>query len=465
LNKFKSAGKEGIFVFILGVIYAILSQNTFLTISALVIPFILMKLVWRKGDSPILFIAVFIQWIAISVKVFYANYIGEDFIEVHSYPQEIITSFYLCLIGLVSLSFGINLALRNHSIQEKNNFQLRKGDYNYTRLTQVYMICSIVYPILFALSFTLGGLQQPLSKLLEFKWAIFFIFMLYSFQTGQYKIFSLIACYEIILSFTGYFSGFKDYFFALFIGLIIVFGKKIKPKHIFPMLMIITVGIYCLMIWQYVKPEYRNFLSAGVEAQVSVRSTEESLNKLLELVSEAGPDAISDGFENTVNRLSYIDFLSASITQVPANIPHTNGELWSGAFSRILQPRLLFPDKKVIDDSEKASLYTGTEFYGASRGVSVSLGYFAESYVDFGMFGMHIILFIFGFIIGSIYKYVLHSSSDIIIGTALVFPMFFVIYNFETALDKIVGALFMYFVIYLLVRRFALKPLLLYIKN
>lgn len=452
------------FIFVFGVAYAILSTNTLLTISAISVPFLIMKLVWRKGDSPILFMAMLIQWIAITVKVFYANYTGEDFVEVHDYPDEIITAFYSSLLGLIAVCFGINLALRSLKVEDKENFKLEKEDYNFNKLTQVYVICSIAYPILFALSFTLGGLQQPLSKFIEFKWAIFFLFMLYSFQTGQYKIFIMVACYEILLSFTGYFSAFKDYFFALFIGMLMVFGKRIKPQHLFPMLLIISIGVYFLMLWQYVKPEYRKYLSGGEEAQVSVRSTEESLSKLFELVANAGPEAIKEGFEYTVNRLEYIDFFSAAITQVPQNIAHTNGELWSGAFGRIFQPRLLFPNKKIIDDSEKASLYTGQEFYGADRGTSVSLGYFAETYVDFGLVGMHFMLCAFGFMIGTIYKYVIHSAPNIVIGTALVFPMFFVIFNFETALDKIVGALFMYFVMYIIVRRFALNAILTYIK-
>jgi hypothetical protein len=464
LDKFKSVGKEGVIIFILGVIYAILCKNTILTISAILVPFILMRLVWRKGDSPILFMAMLLQWTAVSVKVFYANYTDENFIDIHDYPKEIISAFYIGLIGLIAVAFGINLALRGLKIEDKDNFKFEKEDYNFNKLTQVYVVCSIAYPILFALSFTLGGLQQPLSKLIEFKWAVFFLFMLYSLKTGQYKIFILVACYEIALSFTGYFSTFKDYFLALFIGMLMVFGNKFKPKHVFPTLLIISIGTYFLMLWQYVKPDYRKFLSGGAESQVSVRTTTESLTKLFELVSDAAPDAIKKGFENTVNRLEYIDFLSASISQVPQNIPHTNGELWGGAFARIFQPRLLFPNKAVIDDSEKASLYTGQEFYGAEHGTSISLGYFAESYVDFGMILMHFSLLLYGFIIGSIYKYVIHSAPDHIIGTSLVFPMFFIIFNFETALDKIIGAIFMYLVIYFIVNKFLLKSFLNYIK-
>ncbi len=464
MGKFKSAGKEGVFIFVLGVIYAILSKNTVLTISAILVPFILMRLVWRKGDSPILFVAMLLQWTAITVKVFYANYVGEDFVDLHTYPKEIFTAFYLGLIGLIAVAFGINLALRGLNIADKDNFEFDKDDYNFSKLTRAYLICSVAYPILFALSFTLGGLQQPLSKLLEFKWAVFFLFMLYSLKTGQYKIFILVACYEIALSFTGYFSAFKDYFFALFIGMSMVFGNRFKPKHVFPMLLIISLGTYFLMIWQYVKPEYRKFLSDGVEAQVSVRTTGESLSKLFNLVADSPPDAIKNGFEYTVNRLEYIDFLSAAISQVPAVIPHTNGDLWGGAFGRIFKPRLLFPNKTAIDDSEKASLYTGQEFYGADRGTSVSLGYFAESYVDFGMIVMHLSLLFYGFIIGSIYKYVIHSAPNHIIGTSLVFPMFFIIFNFETALDKIVGAIFMYLIIYFIVNKFLLKSFLNYVK-
>ncbi|TZF86216.1 hypothetical protein FW774_03970 (plasmid) [Pedobacter sp. BS3] len=465
MNKFRSPGKEGTAIFVLGIIYAIMSYNTLLTISAIIVPFILMKLVWRKGDSPILFFALLAQWVAVSIKVFYANYTGVDFITVHDYPEHIEAAFYLGLIGLIALAIGIHIQLRTLNLEDKGTFTIRESDYNYSKLLRTYLICSFSYPILYALSFTLGGLQQPLSKFVEFKWAIFFLFMLYSFNTGRYKLFILVACYDIIISLTGYFSGFKDYFFALFIGMIIVFGKRLKPKHIIPLALILTIGTYFLMIWQHVKPEYRKFLSGGAEAQISVRGTQESLAKLLSLVLETDQEGIEDGFEYTVARLSYIDFLSATMSNVPENVPHTNGKLWTGAFTRILQPRLLFPNKEVIDDSEKASLYTGTEFYGADKGTSVSLGYFAESYVDFGMIGMHIILLVFGFIIGSIYKFVIQESPDIVVGSALVLPMFYVINSFETALDKIVGALCMYFVMYLLVKTVFLKPLLNYLKS
>jgi hypothetical protein len=305
-----------------------------------------------------------------------------------------------------------------------------------------------------------GGLQQPISKLADFKWMVFFIFMLSCLYTKQTKLFALIAVFEIVLSLTGFFSSFKDYFLVIFGGILVIYSKDFKLKQVLPLAIVTITLTYMIIIWSYIKPTYRAYLSGGQVTQNVIRGTGESLDKLGELVGTVDKRAIDEGFKITVDRLSYIDFFSSTLDYVPHVVPHTKGELWWDAISRVFQPRILFPNKKAIDDSETTSKYSGVQVAGAKDATSISLGYMTENYIDFGVPGMFFSLFAYGLIVGLVYKYVMTSSPDKLIGTAMIIPLFIIIYLFESALNKVIGAMIMYLIIYELIRRFGIEKFL-----
>ena len=72
---------------------------------------------------------------------------------------------------------------------------------------------------------------------------------------------------------------------------------------------------------------------------------------------------------------------------------------------------LFFPDKEVIDDLVRTNLYTGG-VAGISEGTSISLGYVAESYIDFGPIGMFPALFLIGLMFGRIYRGLLRWTAS-----------------------------------------------------
>lgn len=463
MNNFKSVGAAGKIIFVICIIYALTSQNPLETLFAIVVPFILFSVLWKKRESPFIFIALMLQWLSITVKIFYANFLNVDFAETFDNYKEIHQALYLSLIGLLFVAAGIHLIIRKFSLDETSFAELALN-YDSRRILPLYIIISLLYPVIFDYSYTLGGLQQPVSKLADFKWMVFFIFMLSCFYTKQYKLFALIAAFDVVLSLTGFFSNFKDYFLVIFGGLAIIYEKNLKLKQVLPLSALVVTLVYMIIIWQYVKPEYRTFLKGGATTQSSVRGTKESLEKLNYLIQKVDAEDLSDGFKQTIERFSYIDFFSATVDYVPRVIPHTHGRLWGDAVGRVLQPRLFFPSKQIIDDSETTRKYSGMMVAGAESATSISLGYMTENYIDFGVPGMFISLFVYGLLIGIVYKYVMTTSPDKLIGTAMIIPLFILIYLFESALNKLIGGLIMYLIIYELIRRFALKKFLQQIK-
>lgn len=464
---FKTAIKLGSLKIGIGVILAlslftINPTATFLAI--LFVPFAA-KLLWRKNEPPILFFGLIMQWSQVCLKIFYADYLYKDFSDLFTYYQNIGQSYYYSLTSLYVICIGIFAVIHKLPQLERDAFKKQLEHYDFKKIVTLYVAAIFFTPLLIIFSHTIPSLQQFFIKIQDLKWAIFFFFFTYYFVFDKNKkLFYGILVGEIIFSLTGYFSSFKDFFVIAII--LYVFVKRTYTYVNYALFGLLILLLFNLaIVWQYVKPEYRNYLSGGENAQIVTVSKTDALGKLYDLTSNAENLKYEDGITNLLDRLTYIDIFSASISYVPLNRPHEHGRLWLDAIKRVLMPRILFPEKTAINDSEKTITYTGVGFAGASSGTSISLGYVTESYVDFGFPGMLIPLLLWGMVIGLSYKFILLKSYNKIWGFAFLVPFIFQINLFEMALDKLVGSFFAFFLIYIFLNKFVIPRLDHYLKN
>ena len=208
---------------------------------------------------------------------------------------------------------------------------------------------------------------------------------------------------ELILGFGGYFSSFKT---ILFLATIIALGNEVKLERVLRPRTIALVATSLLLTtyWQAVKSDYRAFLNQGTQAQVELVSPLERLRFLAQQVADVGVGDLYSGLESGLQRLGYIDFLAMSIQQVPESIPYQRGRLWGEAATHILMPRLFFPSKPAINDSDRTNEFAGLRVAGAEQGTTISLGYVAESYIDFGPFAMFAPVLLIGGLWGWAYR-------------------------------------------------------------
>jgi hypothetical protein len=160
--------------------------------------------------------------------------------------------------------------------------------------------------------------------------------------------------------------------------------------------------------WTAIKGEYRSFLNQGSKTQTVQVSQGAALDKLIELSEQERDTSSTVSF---FERMQYTWHIAKSMDHVPSVIPYQNGANWLESISFALTPRYFNPDKPMYEASKKATKYTGIPYLGSSHGVSFSLGYFADGYVDFGYFGMFIPLFLIGLAYGISYFYFLRRSS------------------------------------------------------
>ena len=117
-------------------------------------------------------------------------------------------------------------------------------------------------------------------------------------------------------------------------------------------------------------------------------------------------------------------------------------KLWLGALKHVFMPRILFPNKPILNDSERTRLFTGLGVAGAKQGTSISIGYIGESYIDFGKWLMAVPIFLLGWLYGWIYSFFVSRDSSHLVGFAIATAiLLFSAILIESSNIKIVGGI------------------------
>ena len=274
-----------------------------------------------------------------------------------------------------------------------------------------YLAAFFITSFLSSIAFALGGFTQVIFSLVKIKW---FFFLLFGYQSllknEKRKIFYFFVVLEFISGFYSFFSEFKTviYFLAvLLLGLLEVINVK---KLIYGGIIAGSLGLFAL-VWTGIKGEYRAFLNKGTKQQVAAASKEDALNKLYDLSSNVDEDSLNSSMYQFLDRLQYTYHFAKTIERVPAVIPFQNGKNWLANIEFTTTPRILNPNKPSYDATEKTRTYTGLAYSGRRTGSSFSLGYFAECYIDFGLWGMMFPLFLIGLMYGATYYWLMRNAS------------------------------------------------------
>jgi hypothetical protein len=202
----------------------------------------------------------------------------------------------------------------------------------------------------------------------------------------------------------------------------------------------LTVGVYIGIKWTAIKGDYRSYLNKGQKTQTVDVDKNSAYNKLLEL--SAAQTNVDKTTTELLDRIQYTYHLAKTMERVPGVIQYENGGNLGGIFRYVFTPRYLNPDKEVNQASKKATKYTGIGYLGIESGVSFSLGYFADCYIDFGYFGMMIPLLLLGLIYGYTYFYfITKTSHNYLINIAFVSAIFMELIYFESDGTFLLGRL------------------------
>lgn len=424
MNKIEFSIAVKVCIILLFSIYLIISNNKAITIYSFVSLFFIIYLLWRPTHPFILVFCLSYQWVQVFSNIVYADFLDLTVDNLYNTSNGA-NAIILSLIGLIILALIISIVgkrIKALSLQSANDIILK---YNFRKILYLFISLSIIEPILIGFGYNNTSILQLIFVFSNLKWLLFILMIFRVVLTGSHvTIVIIVLIIEFILGFSGYFSSFKTPVLYAVITLL-TFKQIIRFKEFSLALLFTIFFASVLFIWQGVKPEYRNILSGGSRQQVVVISTEEALNTIYNLVLNFTPKQKEFAVRNTFDRIAYTRFFSNVMDRIPTYLNYENGNIWLNSLKFTFLPRFLFPNKGSLDASAKTNKYTGLNFTLASGGTSVSMGYFVDSYIDFGPLGMFIPLIFIGTIVGLIFLYFLKNSPDIIFGYALVTTIFF----------------------------------------
>lgn len=426
----------------IGVLLGLLSPYPLLTAACCLAPPVMGGLLLFKGESPILFACCLMNWLQVVTAVFYADVFGATLENVLQFP-EVEKATWLSLVGTMVVAVGMRTALDPTS---RGNVMAAKMEQNLEKLSigRLYLVwwgAFIVGSMLETVAWKFGSLRSITTPILSIKWIFFYLFA-YRVLARNERMGLLVSAMlvEFLSGFSGYFGSFKE---VLMMFLVVVMslrrGLSLHARGL--AIVIVIIGFVASIFWSVVKTDYRDYLKmqwgkTGGDDMVT------RLEVMQHLISRVDRNKMDEGFKALVARVSYTGWFGATISHVPAFEPHAGGELWLGAVTHVLMPRIFFPNKKALNDSDRARRFTGLRLSGSEEGTSIGIGYMAESYADFGTYGMFFPIYLLGLLMGRIYQQFCRNSYSTLFGTAIATGILFsMILSFAFSNAKIVGAL------------------------
>jgi hypothetical protein len=428
--------------------------NWIMTIAGIASLVLILSLFFIRENPNVLLIGLLGQWITPMARLLYANHLGIPMREVlwdfYGVPEKMDEAYYLTLIGVVVYALGLYVAVKSgKALYAKMSEVKFPSTMKLLKLYGVFWAGFIVFEFV---NRFIPGLSQLLAYFEPIRFGMLLVLLYQSIKVNEKKnIVLTILALEILFSFTSYFSSFKDYIFVL-IMLFLAMLYHVNLKKVSIGIALFFIIGFAGLWWGAVKVDFREQYGSGVASNPI-----QAIFLFDDIYSNLSDEDKQQGVERTIGGMGYIHFFSHVLNYVPDSKPFQGGDIWTTAVLHTLTPRLLFPNKPILRDTEHMMEYTGLDIW--SGDVSYSLGYIADSYIDFGPAGMFIPIFLFAFLTGRIYIYVVKNNPHELWSIILSVPFFFLInINGKNAI-KAYSALIIYLIIVALLKRFVLPKL------
>jgi hypothetical protein len=360
------------------------------------------------------------------------------------FPAELMEyTDYLSITGVYFYTFGIFMAVRRLKIVVSDKVW---DMYDPRKIFQTYIVVSIIINASQLAIWAFPNLVQYFFFFFYIKWGFFLVTFISIFKRAPHlKIFLFaVIGIEFVLGLSSFFaSNFLNILLFSLIGYAAV-SKKITYIKAAAFVVMGAVLVHIAILWTASKTTYRSYLNQGQISQTVTVSKEDARKKLLELIVKVDAKTYNDAIQIMINRIGYIQYFASAIRFVPARVPYEDGKLYLAAIEHYLVPRFVNPDKEILDDSKHTNKYTGLGVSGRNRATSFSLGSFADAYIDFGPVFMFIPIFLFGYLIGSFFRYLYRPNLWGIIFTG---PFFLLINVYGADTTKALGFILIYFLV------------------
>lgn len=436
-------------VVVLGLVSALIGPHPLPTILSVLSLVILIGL-FLKLRNPIFLTVLFalsFQWIQINIKLVYGNIINTPIFEMFSFHQDdafLYQANILSNIGLMFFSLGLYLPFSKYYKTLDVRLVL-DSSYNPDKVVRNYIIFSLGFALLLGFRNSLPGINTIVTAFSKLKWGFLVVAFLYSHVYDRKRpLLYMVIGVEILLGFTGYFSGFKDFIIIITLGFLsLQFALDFRTIFRFSFIFIfaLTLGL----VWSAIKVDYRAFLAGGEYSQRVVVSKTEAISEMGNQLSNLTLDDVYMATDALLDRISYIEFFSITLRNVPDYIPYEKGEIIKESTTFYFKPRIFFPNKPVIDDSDHTNKYTRLDLMDDGK-ASHSIGFMTDTYIDFGPLGMMFLLLAIGLVFGFSMNLLLLKTANLFWGVVFIIPFYFLLSVYSFNMIKVIGNFITYFI-------------------
>jgi hypothetical protein len=406
----------------------------------------LLLILWRSDRPGILVFAFLMQWAQVAAFVVWMDVLGYDVN--HLSPHGGIAVLMSCL-GLVVMAAVLAQVIAKLPIPSREQFYRQARLINEKKILILYLASTLFLGGIGLVVSAGGGLAQIVMTFASLKWVFFLVYAYVSWINKKNRLILLaMILFEFLTALYSYFSSFKEVILITII-LALTFIEKISFKQVVYSLLIAFFVGFLLITWTAIKADYRAYLNKGTRQQTVEVSRSEAFNKIGTKISNLGWKDYQLSMNLFLYRVQYIYHLARTMDRVPDILPHEFGGLWWDNISFVLEPRLFFPDKPRYEATQKTTKYTGINYAGYKQGASFSLGYFADSYIDFGYSGMFIPLAIIALFVGFIYRrFYKLTKLNILFRFALINIVLYEFISFEADGLFLFGRLLLMFLVF-----------------
>jgi hypothetical protein len=449
-------GRFWLFFAVIATVFCPLTRDPIAFSVGAFLPFVLVRIVGRPNMPVAVLFLLLWEWAQIFARCAQTMADGEA-LGAGVFGPNVERAYWYMLASVLVLGLTLRLMLGNLRPPTPQD-RMWHARWQPRDLVVVYL-GSLMLSVVIAFSGLLhGGLQQPATALLHIKaFALFLLFtnVLTTGKGGQYLL--VVVLFETVTGFTGVLSDFKAVFIFLALAALAV---RIRWTFAMGLGSIVwgTVLVGLALFWTGVKMEYRQVATGSAESQTVTASLGDRLGYLGSRAMNPGAIDWGEASYMLLIRFAYVDIFGSVITVQDTNRNAGFMRQWSEALSHVLQPRVLFPDKAPLSDSDVyVRLAKGDPTEEVRAGTSISVGYMAENYADLGFPGMLFGIMVIGLITGASYRYFMTCRLPWMVreGTVLVLVYSIAQNGVEMSLPKILGAIVMVTAIYVVLAKFA----------
>jgi hypothetical protein len=418
----------------LGLLY---SRNLDIWLLCLASLWITILCIGGRKSHPVFWWFIILSWSRVFADVMLADVNDQDLSDLSDWRRAAI---FFSLISLFFIACGIRFGFGAGRSVEPNYLQVRSPTLR--QMFGVYL-CSLPIFTLLAIAARISqSTEQIFGSFLALKAVLVYCIAASVYQTGRgYTVLMLFLVGEVVLGFTGFFAAFKEPIIIACVAALSSYpgdglGRAINKRFVLASLCAGAI-IWLSLVWITVRPEYREWLNEGTGAQVVLKTLPERLAWLSdELFSEKlmhGNIDYRRASESLLSRIAYTYYYSLVLERRDAGLIPPDEARWLGAIKRIMMPRLFFPNKSEVNDSETTERLTGISI---DQNTSVGVGYIAETHLDFGFPLMLVPLFAIGFAMGRVARAFANMNAPRIICDGFICGAIVGAFAYESAIDK-----------------------------